>query len=148
MASRISRREWVRGLPSASGVGKYDRKRAHSASERSVGYGFLIEDSVRNHPNPHPYQTGSKMHLGELLYRIVERGVSLRCGWSEYRLHYHPKDAIEPELLDELRRHKMDVIRIMREDEEMRRTGIIQSERQVFDLAREYFGDQDEAGAA
>src|SRR5215208_312127 len=60
MASRISRREWVRGLPSASGVGKYDRKRAHSASERSVGYGFLIRKSVRNHPNPHLYQTGSK----------------------------------------------------------------------------------------
>src|SRR5215211_675737 len=61
MASRISRREWVRGLPSASGVGKYDRKRAHSASERSIGYVFLIEESVRNHPNPHPYQTGSKV---------------------------------------------------------------------------------------
>jgi hypothetical protein len=28
----------------------------------------------------------------------------------------------------------------MREDEEMRRTGIIQSERQVFELAREHFG--------
>src|SRR5215217_8248865 len=59
MASRISRREWVRGLPSAFGVGRNDRKRAHSASERSVGYGFLIRESVRNHPNPHPYQTGS-----------------------------------------------------------------------------------------
>jgi len=89
------------------------------------------------------------MHLGELLYRISERGVSLRCGWSEDRLHYHPKDAsIEPELLDELLRHKMDVIRIMGEDEEMRRPGIIQSERRGFVLAREYFGDQDEAGAA
>src|SRR5215212_1902647 len=64
MASRISRRECVRGLPSASGVGKYDRKRAHSASERSVGYGFLIRESVRNHPNPHPYQTGSKTRPG------------------------------------------------------------------------------------
>jgi hypothetical protein len=60
MASRISRREWVRGLPSAFGVGKYDRKQAHSASERSVGYVFLIGDSVQNHPNPLPYQTGSK----------------------------------------------------------------------------------------
>jgi hypothetical protein len=28
----------------------------------------------------------------------------------------------------------------MREDEEMRRTGIIQSERQVFEMAYEYFG--------
>src|SRR5215218_8560295 len=64
MASRISRREWVRGLPSASGVGKYDRKRAHSASERSVGYGFLIRESVRNHPNPHLYQTDSEIGGG------------------------------------------------------------------------------------
>src|SRR5215217_8034707 len=58
MASRTSRKEWVRGLPSAFGVGRYDRKRVHSASERSVGYVFLIEESVQNHP--HPYQTGSK----------------------------------------------------------------------------------------
>src|SRR5215203_1444849 len=60
MASRTSRGEWVRGLPSAFGVGRNDRKRVHSASERSVGYVFLIEESVQNYPNPHPYQTGSK----------------------------------------------------------------------------------------
>src|SRR5215217_8662325 len=60
MASRTSRKEWVRGLPSAFGVGRNDRKRVHSASERSVGYVFLIEESVQNYPNPHPYQTGSK----------------------------------------------------------------------------------------
>src|SRR5215208_2729134 len=60
MASKTSRKEWVRGLPPAFGVGRYDRKRVHWASERSVGYGFLIGESVRNHPNLHPYQTGSK----------------------------------------------------------------------------------------
>src|SRR3712207_768450 len=60
MASRTSRKEWVRGLPSAFGVGRYGCKRIHWASERSVGYVFLMGDSVRNHPNPHPYQTGSK----------------------------------------------------------------------------------------
>ena len=36
----------------------------------------------------------------------------------------------------------------MREDEKMRRTGIIQSERQVFELAREYFGPDERGGAA
>ena len=46
-------------------------------------------------------------------------------------------DAVEAEL-----------IRIMREDEEMRRTEIIQSEYQVFGLAREYFGLDDHEGAA
>jgi hypothetical protein len=34
------------------------------------------------------------------------------------------------------------------EDEEMRRTGIIQSERQVFELAREHFGLNEKGGAA
>ena len=33
-------------------------------------------------------------------------------------------------------------------DEEMRRTGIIQAPRQVFDLAREYFGNDAVEGAA
>src|SRR5215213_1636146 len=60
MASRTSRKEWVRDLHSAFGVGRYGCKRVHWASERSVGYVFLIGDSVQNHPNPHPCQTGSK----------------------------------------------------------------------------------------
>ena len=51
----------MRGLSSAFGEGReYERKRVHSASERSVGYVFLIEESVQKHSNPHPYQTGSK----------------------------------------------------------------------------------------
>jgi hypothetical protein len=36
----------------------------------------------------------------------------------------------------------------LREDDEIRRTGIIQSERQVFDLAREHFGLNGKGGAA
>src|SRR5215216_3392136 len=60
MASRTSRKEWVRGLPSAFGVGRYGCKWIHWASERSVGYVSLIRDSVQNGANPHPYQTGSK----------------------------------------------------------------------------------------
>jgi hypothetical protein len=35
-----------------------------------------------------------------------------------------------------------------KEDEEFRRTGIIQSERQVFELAREYFDLNERGGAA
>src|SRR5215207_1127032 len=69
MASRTSRKEWVRGLPSAFGVGRYDRKRVHSASERSVGYVFLIEESVQNHP--HPYQTGSQRILSTTYARTT-----------------------------------------------------------------------------
>lgn len=74
--------------------------------------------------------------------------MSLRCGRTEDRLHYHPKDALEPDLLDELRQHKQEIIQILREDEKMRRTGIVQSERQVFDLARGFFGLDDRNGTA
>ena len=35
----------------------------------------------------------------------------------------------------------------MREDEEMRRTGIIQCERQVFEVVREFFGLNEKGGA-
>jgi hypothetical protein len=86
------------------------------------------------------------MNVGELLFRISEAGITLRCGRTEDRLNARPTAALTPELLDELRLHKQEIIEIMREDEEMRRTGIIQSERQVFDLAHEHFGLDEEAG--
>jgi TubC N-terminal docking domain len=78
------------------------------------------------------------MHVGELLYRIAEHGVTLRCGRVEDRLHYAPAEALPPELVAELKERKQEVIRILREDEELRRTGKNQSERQVFELAREH----------
>jgi hypothetical protein len=87
------------------------------------------------------------MVLGELLYRISVAGIVLTCGRSGDSLNARPKGALTPELMEEIREHKMDIIRVMREDEEMRRTGTIQSERQVFDLAREYFGDEGKRGA-
>jgi hypothetical protein len=80
------------------------------------------------------------MHIGELLYRIAEQGVTLRCGRTEDRLHYAPTGALPPNLVAQLKEHKAEVIRILREDEEYRRTGIVQSERQVFDVAQDYFG--------
>jgi hypothetical protein len=79
------------------------------------------------------------MHVGELLYQIDKHGVTLQYGWSEDRLHYTPCGALPPELVAKLKEHKQQVIRILREDENYRRTGIIQCERQVFDLARDYF---------
>ena len=88
---------------------------------------------------------GSLMQVGELLYRISEQGVTLRCGKTEDRLHYAPAGALPPELFAELKAHKQEVMRILREDEEYQRTGIIQCERQVFDLARSYFGEDDKA---
>jgi len=85
------------------------------------------------------------MHVGELLCQIAEQGVTLQCGKSENRLHYTPAGALPPNLVAELKEHKTEVIQILREDEEYRRTGIIQCERQVFELARDYFGGGGEA---
>ena len=88
------------------------------------------------------------MFVGELLYRIAEHGVSLRCGRREDRLHYTPAGALPPALVAELKEHKQEIIQILREDEELKRTGLIQSKRQVFELAREHFGLDKEEGAA
>ena len=79
------------------------------------------------------------MLVGELLSQIDEHGATLRCGRSEDRLDYTPAEALPPELIDELKARKHEVIRVLREDEDFERTGLIQSERQVFDLARNYF---------
>ena len=82
------------------------------------------------------------MRVGELLYQIAEHGVTLRCGRSEDFLHYAPAGGLPPDLVAELKEHKPEVIRILREDEEYCRTGIVQCERQVFDLARNHFGEE------
>lgn len=81
------------------------------------------------------------MLLGDLLQEIEERGVSLKCGLTEDRLFVSPPDALTPELKDGLKERKADVLRVLREDEAFEHTGIIQHERQVLDLAREYFGN-------
>jgi hypothetical protein len=85
------------------------------------------------------------MHVGELLYQIDKHGVTLRCARSEDRLHYTPCGALPPELVAELKEHKSEIIRILREDENYRRTGIIQCERQVFGLVRNYFTEEGKA---
>jgi TubC N-terminal docking domain len=86
--------------------------------------------------------------VSELLSRIDERGVTLRCEHNDDRLHYSPRGALPPDIVAELKERKEEVIRILREDDEYERTGIIQAERHVFDLAREYFGKQDPRGKA
>jgi hypothetical protein len=85
------------------------------------------------------------LSAGDTLYAISEAGLTLRASKTEDTLKVYPAENITPELAAAIREHKEEIIRILREDEEMRRTGIIQSERQVFEMAREFFG-QDEAG--
>ena len=86
------------------------------------------------------------MHVRDLLIEIAERGITLTCGRTEDRLNAKPTSALTPELMDEIKEHKGEIIKIIREDERRREdrvleeAGIIQSERQVFELASEHFG--------
>ncbi len=88
------------------------------------------------------------MSVGELLHRIDRAGVILCYFADEDRLNAKPTSALTPELIEEIRLHRQEIVRVLHEDEEMRRTGIIQSERQVFDMAREHFGPGEKGGTA
>jgi len=88
------------------------------------------------------------MGPSELLYRIDRAGVLLSYFTNEDRLNAKPTSALTPELIEEIRTLKQEIIQIMREDETMRETVIIQSERQVLALAREYVGLGENEGAA
>jgi hypothetical protein len=77
------------------------------------------------------------LSIGDVLLAISEAGLTL--SETEGTLKVYPAENISPQLAEAIREHKAEIIRILGEDEEMRRTGIIQSERQVFELARELF---------
>jgi hypothetical protein len=80
------------------------------------------------------------LSVGDTLHAISEAGLTLAASKTEDTLKVYPAEKITPDLAAAIREHKADIIRIVREDELMRRTGVIQSERQVFEMAREYFG--------
>jgi hypothetical protein len=86
------------------------------------------------------------MLVGELLCQVEEHGVQLRRAPDD-RLQFSPSGALPTELVAQLREHKTEILRILKEDEVFHRTGVIQSERQVFEVAREYFGLNQEGGA-
>jgi hypothetical protein len=80
------------------------------------------------------------LSVGDVLFAVAEAGLTLKASMTEDTLKVYPAERISPELAAAIKEHKADIIRILREDELMRRTGVIQSERQVFEMAREYFG--------
>jgi TubC N-terminal docking domain len=88
------------------------------------------------------------LSIADTLYAISEAGLTLSVSKTEDTLRVYPAENITPELAAAIKEHKADIIHIMREDEQMRRTGILQSERQVRDLARGYFGLKEKGGAA
>src|SRR3954464_12519872 len=83
------------------------------------------------------------MYVREVLFEIAGRSITLRCGRTEDRLNAKPTAALTPELIAEIKAHKDEIIGIMREDQRLKESGIIQSEWQVFDLAHVRFRKQD-----
>jgi len=88
------------------------------------------------------------LNIGDTLYAVAGAGLTLKTSTTKDTLKAYPAENLTPELAAAIKEHKVEIIRILREDEEYCRTGIIQSKRQVFDLAREHFGLNQEGGAA
>ena len=88
------------------------------------------------------------MSIGDVLFAISEAGLTLTASKTGDTLKVYPAENITPELAAAIKAHKPEIVRILREDEEMRRTGIIQSERQVLEMARQYFGLDKPGGGA
>jgi hypothetical protein len=80
--------------------------------------------------------------VGELLEEIGSRGVSLRLSPSTNRLNCRPKDGLTPELVEEIRKYKVEIIEVIRWDEarKVRREGIVSDELEVLEMARRKFG--------
>jgi hypothetical protein len=80
------------------------------------------------------------LSAGDVLFAISEARLTIKASKTDDTLKVYPAERLTPDLAVAIKEHKADIICIMREDEEMRRTGIIQSDRQAFELAREHFG--------
>jgi TubC N-terminal docking domain len=83
----------------------------------------------------------------DTLFAVAKAGLTLKTSTTRDTLKGYPAENLTPELAAALKTHKAEIIRILREDEEFRRTGAIQSERQVFEIAREHFGPNEQGGA-
>ena len=87
------------------------------------------------------------MILGDLLRKIHDAGLSLGATEGEDLLRVWPSSNLTPELSAGIKEHKNALIRVALDDQRFKETGVIQSERQVFELAREHF-DLDKRGGA
>lgn len=88
------------------------------------------------------------MSVGDVLFAAAQAGLTLKAGMTEDTLKAYPAARLTAELATAIKEHKAEIIKVIREDEKMRRTGIIQSERQVFEMARKHFGLDNAEGVA
>jgi hypothetical protein len=87
------------------------------------------------------------LSLGDVLFAVSEAGLTLEASETEDTVKVYPAANITPELAAAIRVYKSALIRVALEDRRLRETGVIHSERQVFELAREFFG-KDSKGRA
>ena len=88
------------------------------------------------------------MSVEDVLFAVAEAGLTLKASMTEDTLKAYPATRLTPRLTAAIKEHKAAIIKVLREDEEMRRTGVIQSERQVFEMARDYYGLDKPEGVA
>ena len=87
------------------------------------------------------------MDARETIAAMKEAGLSGSVGKTGDVLKVHPPQRLTRELVEAIKQNKVGIIRVVREDEEDRlleETGIIQSERQVSEMARKFFGNRRE----
>jgi hypothetical protein len=107
--------------------------------------------SWRDHPlhcvceecaSPDPTYAGTRGAARGLIERLTRRGVSFRVAGD--RVRFFPKDGVEGEDLEELRRVKADLITLLSADEARQRLGEgnVRDELEAFDLAREFFDNE------
>jgi hypothetical protein len=87
------------------------------------------------------------LNVGDTLFAVARSGLTLKTSTTEDTLKAYPAENLTPELASAIKEHKAEIIQILREDEVFRRTGTIQSQRQVFEVARERFGSNKKGGS-
>lgn len=87
------------------------------------------------------------MNIVDLLRELDRRGVVLRVGRTEDRLNATPRRALDGNLVAALRKHKQDLIQLVRDHEKLQRTGVLQNEQQVFEEFREVSQRRESLGA-
>jgi hypothetical protein len=76
------------------------------------------------------------LSVGDVSHAISEARPTLNQSTSEDTLIVNPAKNATPDLAAGIGNHKLELLTDLREDEEMRRTGITQTKRQVFELTR------------
>ena len=90
------------------------------------------------------------MNCEETLFAISVAGLTLKASKTKDTLRVSPPKKLTPELVEALKEHKEEIIEIMREDQRKRedqalkKSGTIESERQALNRTRRYFGGRGE----